>query len=166
MDWRQIAAIWLLAVLIGGLAITAAVLYCTRDRGPRAAQRLSRRASGHADAPARPAYQSTTLACAGVGHRLCDGRQHIAPGETRPCSCWCHRRREVAARLEASQLAASRTAATAHAAIHAGIPSADVSTLVAADRAATNARLRAWYGEREERLTQSLLDAGAARWGS
>ena len=39
MDWRQIAAIWLLSVALGGLAITLIVLYLHRDRPAHAAPR-------------------------------------------------------------------------------------------------------------------------------
>lgn len=144
MDWRQIAAIWLLSVLIGGLAITGIVLYLHRDKPAH-----------RRPATWRPRTTATLVARWQQSMFLARQRMESATG------LWQTMPAEDIARMDAA-----RTAATAHAALQAGIPAADVATLVAADRAATAARLTAWYAEREERLTQALLDAGAASWRS
>lgn len=164
MPSLPIVICWLVAIVAGGLTITGLCLYLTRDTGQRASGVRSRRrsdawylarwqqrlsaaserleaASGHL-APVPPGRQSTTLACAGVGHRLCDGRQQIAPGETRPCSCHCHRRPVVLAHPPAvGQAAAARLA-----------------------REAIEARVHHLYADIEARQVRQLARTAWATW--
>lgn len=164
MPSLHVVIIWLLSITFGGLMITMAFLYATRDTGQRALPRPLRRrsdtiiikhylartqaaferseaASGQLG-PVPPGQQSTTLACAGVGHRLCDGRQHISPTETRPCACHCHRPPVAIARP----------------------PAVDEATAATLTRALIDAGVRRYYAQAGERQTQALLDAGASAW--
>lgn len=185
MPSLQVVIIWFLSVILGGVLITAGILYCTRDAGQRASGARSPRRTDAAtlqrwqagvnaarrrmEAPAVPLAslpdpgRPTTYACSGVGHRFCDGTRHIAPGETEPCECWCHKPAPAVLDSCGRPPAAGSAAAGLWQIIPARPPVVDQAAAVALSCALIAANVRRVYADAE---AQQVCDLAQTAWST
>lgn len=166
MDWRQIALIWLLCVLLGGLICVAVVLWCTRDGAKRGARRK----------PTREQRQDTLERW----RRNMDGARERSEARIKEAAVrYGQRVTAMSARLAEPpsaealrRLPASLTESRERVCDAVGLwqivaAQSDLNPwpgpLPDIDAAA---QLHAWYAAREAEQTIALLDAGMVKWPS
>ena len=164
MDWRQIALIWILCVIIGGLICTGVVLWFTRDgarrgqrRKPAREQRADtlKRWQASMDGARERAEQRARQAAVTYAQRVTALSDRLAGAPSA----------EALRRLPASLTESRERVCDAVGLWQIVATQQDYLPAPAPPTPAEAANaLHAWYAAREAEQTIALLDAGMVKW--